>query len=151
MNFVQGFVLHISASKIKFLEAAEEMEIVKQDRHGTMREFTVDQLEEFLPEGAHVEDLLTIAERQTIVRHELENIRALPEDLHVPGLPTCTLYEGQSILQVCLHFNIVTKVYPLHDRDALKKLGRKWYMSLFEKQPIGEFRAIDVGCNIHFH
>lgn len=114
------------------------MEIVKEDRNGQMREFTVDQLEEFLPDGGHVEDLLTIAERQTIVLHELENIRALAEDMHVPGLPTCTLYEGQSVLQVCLHFNIITKVYPLHDKEALKKLGRKWYMSLFEKQPIGK-------------
>lgn len=130
------------------------MEIVKQDRNGQIREFTVDQLEEFLPEGGHVEDLLTIAERQTIVLHELENIRALAEDMHVPGLPTCTLYEGQSILQVCLHFKIVTKVYPLHDNEALKKLGRKWYMSLFEKQPIGEF-AIDFhyqrGCKLQFN
>ncbi|XP_063918070.1 anoctamin-10 isoform X2 [Zophobas morio] len=134
-----GWMLHLSASKIKFLETAEEMELMKEDKAGVMREFTVSQLEEFLPEGMHVDDLLTLAEKQTIVRHELENIRALAEDAHIPGYPTYTLYEGQSIFQVCVKFNIILNVYPLHDQEALKKLGKKWYMS-FGDQPIEEIR-----------
>ncbi|XP_044267516.1 anoctamin-10 isoform X1 [Tribolium madens] len=135
-----GWILHLSASKIKFLETAEEMELMKEDKTGMMREFTVGQLEDFLPDGMHVDDLLTLAEKQTIVRHELENIRALAEDEHIPGYPTYTLYEGQSIFQVCLKYKIIMKVYPLHDQEALKKLGRKWYMSLLAKQPIEEIR-----------
>lgn len=114
------------------------MEMVKKDQNGQMREFTVDQLEDFLPEGMHVDDLLTVAERQTIVRRELENIRALTEDTHVPGYPSAALYEGQSVLQVCLHDKIATQMYPLHDSEALKKLGKKWYLSFFKKQPFGE-------------
>lgn len=140
--FKQPIVVHISASKIKFLEAAEEMEIVKMDKNGQMREFTVTQLEEFLADGMSVEDLLTTSEKQTIVRHELENIRALPEDDHVPGFPTYDLYEGQSIIHVCLDYEIITKIYPLHDREALKKLGRKWYLSVFRKQPFGEYTEV---------
>lgn len=131
--------MHISASKIKFLEIAEEMEIVKEDKAGQMREFTVSQLEDFIPDGSHdVDDLLTIAERQTVVRHELDNIRALPEDDHIPGYPTYTLYEGQSIVQVCLQWDVITRLYPLHDHETLKKLGGKWYNSLFQKQPFGK-------------
>lgn len=114
------------------------MELVKEDRGGVMREFVVNQLEEFLHEGMHVDDLLTTAERQTIVRHELENIRALAEDEHIPGYPTYKLYEGQSIFQVCLKWQIITQVYPLHDQESLKKLGSKWYFSVFGKQPFGE-------------
>ncbi|KRT81314.1 hypothetical protein AMK59_4973, partial [Oryctes borbonicus] len=109
----EPIILHVSASKIKFLEAAEEMEIAKMDKNGQMREFTVEQLEDFLPEGMSVEDLLTNSERQTIVRHELENIRALAEDDHIPGFPSYTLYEGQSIIHVCQDCNIITKIYPL--------------------------------------
>jgi anoctamin-10 len=45
----------------------------------------------------HVDDLLTTAEREYIVRHELENIRARKEDEQVPGYPAFRLYEGQSI------------------------------------------------------
>lgn len=135
-----GYTLHISASKIKFLETAEEMELMKLDRSGQMREFTVAQLEDFLPEDMHVDDLLTMSERQTIVWHELDNIRALAEDDHIPGYTNYTLYEGQSIFQVCQKYKLVTKVYPLHDQEALKKLGQKWYLSLFEKQPFEEIR-----------
>ena len=108
------------------------------DKSGTMREFSVSKLEDFLPDDASVDDLFTVAEKQNIVRHELENIRALAEDGHVPGFPIHSLYEGQSILQVCLQFRIITKMYPLHDHDALKKLGRNWYLSLSQKQPFGK-------------
>jgi anoctamin-10 len=89
--------LHISASIIKFLEVAEELDLKKSDRCGLIREFTVSELDDFLEDGMHVDDLLTTAERQYIVRHELENIRALKEDDHVPGYPGFRLYEGQSI------------------------------------------------------
>ncbi|XP_065163565.1 anoctamin-10 isoform X3 [Atheta coriaria] len=139
-NIKDGIVLHISASQIKFLEAAEEMEIVKMDKHGVMREFVVNDLEEFLAEGMHTEDLLTVTERQKIVRHELENIRALAEDNFIPGYPNIDLYEGQSVLQVCLGKGIVSKVYPLHDRELLKKLGHSWYLTFFRTQPFAEIR-----------
>ncbi|KAJ8969671.1 hypothetical protein NQ317_002698 [Molorchus minor] len=130
------YVFHVSASKIKFLEVAEEMELRKKDRSGKMREFTVAQLEDFLPDDMHVDDLLTVAERQSIVRHELENVRALAEDDHIPGYATCNLYEGQSILQVCQEYGILTNMFPLHDHEVLKKFGKDWYMSALKKQPI---------------
>lgn len=95
--FFQGLTLHVSASKIKFLEVAEELELKKCDKNGLIREFNVSQLDDFLEDGMHVDDLLTTAERQHIVRHELENIRAQKEDDQVPGYPAFRLYEGQSI------------------------------------------------------
>ncbi|XP_067003378.1 anoctamin-10 isoform X2 [Anabrus simplex] len=139
-NGNKGITLHVSASKIKFLEVAEELELKKRDREGILREFTVSQLEDFLDEGMHMDDLLTTAERQRIVRHELENIRALMEDDHVPGHPGLSLYEGQSILQACLHWKLVEQLYPLHEKEVLKKLGKKWYGTLFRKQPFEEIR-----------
>lgn len=95
--FFQGLTLHVSASKIKLLEVAEELELKKRDKYGLIREFTVSQLDDFLEDGMHVDDLLTTAEREYIVRHELENIRAQKEDDQVPGYPAFRLYEGQSI------------------------------------------------------
>ncbi|XP_021939125.1 anoctamin-10 isoform X2 [Zootermopsis nevadensis] len=88
----------------------------------------------------HVDDLLTTAERQYIVRHELENIRTLKEDDQVPGYPAFRLYEGQSIVQMCLHWKLVKRMYPLHDMEALDKLGKKWYWALFQKQPFEDIR-----------
>nr|CAH7756325.1 unnamed protein product [Callosobruchus chinensis] len=140
VNTADNFILHISASKLKLLKVAEEIELVKADRFGKRREFTVAQLEDFVFDGMHVDDLLTDSEKQTIVRHELENIRALSEDKSLPGYSTHKFYESQSIFQACQHWGVVTKVYPLHDQETLKKLGRSWYMSLFAQQPLEEIR-----------
>ena len=41
-------------------------------------------------------------------------------------------------VQVCRHWKLVKRMYPLHDQEALEKLGKKWYWSLFGKQPLGE-------------
>lgn len=136
----EGAVLHISASTIKFLEAAEEMEIMKCDKNGINREFTVNNLEDFLPDGMHVDDFLTTAEKQKIIKHELENIRALPQENSIPGYPQYTLYEGQSIIHVCLTEHLIKTLYPLHDVESLKKLGNNWYMTLFGPQPLEEIR-----------
>ncbi|KAF5294189.1 hypothetical protein FQR65_LT10900 [Abscondita terminalis] len=135
-NEKEGVVLHISASKIKFLEAAEEMEIIKCDKSGQQREFTVSNLEDFLPDGMHVDDLLTCAEKQKIIKHELDNIRALPEDKHIFEYPNYTLYEGQSIIYLCRSKKLIESIYPVHDVETLKKLGKKWYLTLFGAQPI---------------
>lgn len=116
---------------------AEEIEIVKRDHSGVLREFLVSQLEDFLEEGMHVDDFLTTAERQTIVRHELENIRASVEENHVPGYHNICLYQGKSILQALLQAGIIEKIYALHDEDELRKLGSQWFMALFRKQPFG--------------
>lgn len=129
--------MHISASKIKFLQVAEEIEIVKKDRNGILREFIVSRMEDFLGEGMHVDDFLTTAERQTIVRHELENIRTLEGEHFIPGYNTAGLYTGKSILQSFIHEGLIEKIYPLHDLDALRKLGSTWFLTLFTKQPFG--------------
>lgn len=136
---MQGLILHISASKIKFLQIAEEIEITKKDKNGVLREFVVSQLEDFLSEGMHVDDFLTTAERQTIVRHELENIRTLEGEHFIPGYNTAGLYAGKSILQSLIHEGLIETIYPLHDLDALRKLGGKWFLTLFNKQPFGNF------------
>lgn len=115
------------------------MEIVKTDRNGQSREFSVNQLEEFLPDGMHVDDLFSTYEKQSIVRHELDNIRALPEDDHIPGYPDYPLYEGQSIIQACIQNELIQKMFPLHESEFLKKLGKKWYLSLLKKQPFGKY------------
>ncbi|XP_077290700.1 abnormal X segregation isoform X2 [Arctopsyche grandis] len=136
----EGLILHISASKIKFLQIAEEIEIVKKDRSGILREFVVSRMEDFLEEGMHVDDFLTTAERQTIVRHELENIRTLEGEHYIPSYNTAGLYTGKSILQSFIQEGLIEKIYPLHDLDALRKLGSTWFLTLFTKQPFEDIR-----------
>lgn len=87
----------MSASKFRILEVAEELELRKCDSAGLVREFVLTQSEDFVSDGMDPVDLFTTAERQTIVKHELENVRALPEENHLPGYPSIRLYQGQSI------------------------------------------------------
>ena len=41
-------------------------------------------------------------------------------------------------VELCQHWKLLKRMYPLHDQEALEKLGKKWYRSLFGKQPLGE-------------
>ncbi|XP_072377103.1 anoctamin-10 isoform X1 [Diabrotica undecimpunctata] len=145
-------ILHISATKLKLLEAAEEMEFMKEDKTGKVREFSVQFLEDFLPGSMQVDNLFSLTERQTITRHEVENIRALSEDKHIPGYPENHLYTGQSIVGVCQKYEIIKGMYALHDREVLKKLGRSWYMSIFGKQPYDEIKNyFGEAVTLYFH
>jgi len=40
---------------------------------------------------------LTMSEKQRIIRHELESIRALPNDFRIPAMPKVRLYSGEAI------------------------------------------------------
>lgn len=49
--------------------------------------FIIDDLDSFL----------TMAEKQKIILHEMEAVRATDEDPHIPGYETIKLYPGKSI------------------------------------------------------
>ncbi|XP_054284644.1 anoctamin-10 isoform X2 [Macrosteles quadrilineatus] len=132
-----SLMFHVSATNQKLLELAEEQNIRKSDSRGFVRDFTVQEQSEF----GCASDILSTAEKEYLVRHELENIRALENEKSVPGYSNkIHLYEGQSIFAACVHYNLLQQLFPLHDEDVLRKLGRKWYLSLFKKQPFEEIR-----------
>ncbi|GBP86664.1 Anoctamin-10 [Eumeta japonica] len=118
---------------------AEDHELVKIDSTGVQREFIASQLDDFLLEGMHVEDLFTTAEKQTLIRQELENLRALSDDKCIHGYITMTLYEGKSIMQTMVDYGLISDIYSLHDKEVLKKLSQEWCMS-FTDQPIDDIK-----------
>uniref|UniRef100_A0A0A9W9V8 Anoctamin n=1 Tax=Lygus hesperus TaxID=30085 RepID=A0A0A9W9V8_LYGHE len=136
----KNLTVHVTSGSQQLLELAEEMEIRKRDRHGVLREFTMHELEDFI-NPADKAELLSSSEKQTIVRHELENIRALNHEICVLGYPEYPLYEGQSILSACLHYGVIKQVYPLHDEEFIKKLGPKWYKQFLSPQPYEDIRV----------
>ena len=93
---LQNLTVHVTSGSQQLLELAEEMDIRKRDKHGVLREFTMHELEDFI-NPADKSELLSSSEKQTLVRHELENIRALSHEICVLGYPEYPLYEGQSI------------------------------------------------------
>ncbi|XP_039279552.1 anoctamin-10 isoform X2 [Nilaparvata lugens] len=138
-----GLILHVSANHFKLLELAEELDIRKRDRKGSIRDFTMSAMDDFinLQSSDCSSDILSTAEKQSLVRHELENIRALENENSVPGYTNIHLYEGQSILMACLHWRLILQIFPLHDEEEVKKLGKLWFMSLFSKQPFESIRG----------
>lgn len=91
--FQTSLLFHVSATHQRLLELAEEQNIRKKDLKGLLRDFTVIEKSEF----GSGSDILSTAEKAYLVRHELENIRALENEKTVPGYPKIHLYEGQSI------------------------------------------------------
>ncbi|CAL8104443.1 unnamed protein product [Orchesella dallaii] len=115
----EGLVVHVTAADWRQLEVAEILEIKKMDfkqEEPAPREFKFKELGRFLSEGMKVSQLLSPAEKQMVVLHELRNVRVKPGEKHVPGyddtihiLPGDSLQEIRSYFgdDVCLYFNFV--------------------------------------------
>lgn len=85
-------------------------------RSGVMKNFNVFCLEDFCLDGdMDVNSLLTQADRQIIVKHALDNIKANEHEKHVPGTEI-SLYHGESIIAACLNGEVIESVYALHDK-----------------------------------
>ncbi|KAI5704431.1 hypothetical protein M8J75_005228 [Diaphorina citri] len=148
----QGLILHISARSLRLLETAEDMELRKRDRHDSLRHFTINELEDFLPRSGDIGCFLTSTEKQSIVKHELDNVRAMCEDEYVPGYPQLKLYEGQSLVEALMHWKLIRQMFPLHDEEYLKALGHSWYKSLSKDQPFEDIHAyFGESIALYFH
>ncbi|XP_058412007.1 anoctamin-10 isoform X2 [Diceros bicornis minor] len=131
----------VGASKIRLLLGAEAVGLVKECNDNTMRAFTYGTRHNFKGFDDDNDDFLTMAERQFIIKHELENLRARDEKM-IPGYPQAKLYPGKSLLRRLLTSGIVIQVFPLHDNEALKKLEDSWYTRFALKyQPIDSIRG----------
>ncbi|XP_014249776.1 anoctamin-10 [Cimex lectularius] len=135
----QNLLLHVTCSEEKLLELAEEQEVRKKDKNGVLREFMVDELEEFI-EADFKDQLLTAAEKQVLVRHEIENVRALSHEMCILGYTEYPLYVGQSIISACLHYKLIKQVFPLHDQELVKKIGGSWYKSILDERHFEDIR-----------
>ncbi|XP_037040102.1 anoctamin-10 isoform X2 [Bradysia coprophila] len=137
----QGLVLHLSATSTKFFQMADELEIMKKSRSGVMKNFNVSSLDDFFVDGSmDVENILTSADKQIIVKHALDSIKASEHEKSLPGSEHVNFYHGQSIISACLEDGIVESVYPLQNKEFLKKFGPEWYLSSLKKQPVEKIR-----------
>ncbi|KAL9707566.1 hypothetical protein quinque_011084 [Culex quinquefasciatus] len=135
----QSLVLHISATQMKFLEIADDMGFMKRSKTGIIRNFNVACLDDFFyDENMALEDILTPADRQIVIKYALENIRAAEHEHHIPGTKI-QLYHGQSIIQAAQHKEIITNFYSLHCKPRLRKLRHVWVKPT-KHQPIDEIR-----------
>ncbi|XP_061529588.1 anoctamin-10 isoform X2 [Phycodurus eques] len=81
-----------------------------------------------------------MAECQHIIKHELETLRA-QDETHVPGYTQAKLYPGKSIIRRLLSKRILIQMFPLHDKEELKRLSFKWYRKVKTSlQPLDDIR-----------
>ncbi|XP_075601830.1 anoctamin-10 isoform X2 [Balearica regulorum gibbericeps] len=131
----------VGASHLRLLLGAETVGLVKECNDNSMRTFTYSSRKTFKDFADDNHNFLTMAECQYIIKHELENLRAKDEKI-IPGYPQAKLYPGKSIVRRLLTSGILVQIFPLHDREELKKLRHSWYGRVkVGYQPLDEIRC----------
>uniref|UniRef100_A0AAY4CMB6 Anoctamin n=1 Tax=Denticeps clupeoides TaxID=299321 RepID=A0AAY4CMB6_9TELE len=124
----------------RLLRGAEEVGLFKEFHDGSMRGFTFSNRERFRDFQGDGDGFLSAAECQYIIKHELDTLRARDE-AHVPGYPKAKLYPGKSIIRRLQSHSILVQVFPLHDKEELKRLSFSWYRRIkLSFQPLDDIR-----------
>ncbi|GBN99586.1 hypothetical protein AVEN_213989-1, partial [Araneus ventricosus] len=92
----EGIIVEVGARHIRLLEAAEVLEITKEDKNGNIREFVFSNLDLFLKPGVTMDNLLSTSEKQRVIFEEIMGIRSM-EKKKLIGYSDIILYPGQSI------------------------------------------------------
>uniref|UniRef100_A0A8C9W745 Anoctamin n=1 Tax=Scleropages formosus TaxID=113540 RepID=A0A8C9W745_SCLFO len=130
----------VGASRERLLVGAEDVGLVKEFNDGSMRGFTYANRENFKGFQGDGDNFLSMAECQFIVKHELDTLRARGET-HVPGYPKIRLYPGKSVVRRIQSKGILVQIFPLHDKEELKRLSSMWYQNVqLSFQPLDDIR-----------
>ncbi|KAB5571538.1 hypothetical protein PHYPO_G00226070 [Pangasianodon hypophthalmus] len=141
----------VAAPRCTLLRATEELGLCKADKEGNMNLFSFHDRNNF----NNINDMqkfLTLAERQYIVQHELESMRAV-KDQRIPGIPgdKGILKSRQNIFQKLQKAGVIQDVFPLCDEKKLNALGKEWYLQKrLWGQPLDSIHAY-FGGSIAFY
>uniref|UniRef100_A0AAR2LEF3 Anoctamin n=1 Tax=Pygocentrus nattereri TaxID=42514 RepID=A0AAR2LEF3_PYGNA len=135
----------------RLLSGAEDVGLFKEFYDGTMRGFTYANRESFKDFEGDGDGFLSIAECQYIIKHELDTLRAKGEK-YVPGYPKVKLYPGKSVIRRLQSKGILVQVFPLHDKEELKRLSFSWYRKIkLSYQPLDDIRHyFGEGLGLYF-
>ncbi|XP_076443628.1 anoctamin-8-like isoform X2 [Babylonia areolata] len=143
--------LYMTASYESLLQGAEELGIrkpLKSEFGGGIKEFVLEDQECFEGVGEE-ETFLTSQERQSIVHHMLNDLRAT-EGEELNGV---RFVEGQPIVPRLASKNVVSGVFPLHCQRDLIYLRQAWVLSFLKYQPldsITEYFGVKIGMYFAF-
>lgn len=89
-----------------------------------------------------IEDILTPADKQVVIKYALDNIKAQADERHIPGYSASFLYHGQSIVHAALSEELIVNMFSLHKKEFMKRLGDEWWNlgKIFKPQPIEKIR-----------
>ncbi|XP_029991547.1 anoctamin-10-like isoform X1 [Sphaeramia orbicularis] len=144
-----GDIIVVSAPRCTLLRATEELGLCKTYSSGEMEAFSYDDKDNF-KDSDNMSEFVTLAERQYIVKYELEGVRA-QKDLRVPGLSDdYTLQHRDNIWQKLRAAGVIVDMFPLHNQDQLKDLSEAWYCGNQLAQPLDSVNSY-FGSSIGFY
>ncbi|XP_036395746.1 anoctamin-10 [Megalops cyprinoides] len=133
-------VFVVGATWQRLLYGAEDVGLVKEFNDGSMRGFTYANKDNFRDFHGDGDGFLSMAECQYIVKHGLDILRA-KDETHIPGYPQVKLYPGKSIIRRMQSKGILLQIFPLHEKEGLKKLSLSWYRKVkLSYQPLDDIR-----------
>lgn len=93
-------------------------------------------------DGMTIEDILTPADKQVVLKYALENMKAKADERHFPGHQAILLYHGESIIHAAISEELIVNMFSLHDKEFMKRLGTEWWnlRKVFKPQPIERIR-----------
>uniref|UniRef100_A0A3Q1I642 Anoctamin n=1 Tax=Anabas testudineus TaxID=64144 RepID=A0A3Q1I642_ANATE len=130
----------VGASWQRLLSGAEDLGLFKEFSDGSMRAFTCANKLNFKEFKGDGDSFLSMAECQYIIKHELDTLRA-KDETHVPGYTQTKLYPGKSIVRRLQSKGILIQMFPLHEKEALKRLSFSWYKKVkLSLQPLDDIK-----------
>ncbi|CAF0826099.1 unnamed protein product [Didymodactylos carnosus] len=148
-------IMYVGALTDRLLEGGEELQIKKRYKDGTLREFLVADIKNF-ENGDDPDNFLSMSTKQRIIWEELQNLRPEPHEHAVPGAPMKSIDQNDdTILGLLKNLDYIVNVFPLHDKEELKRLEHTWYMTSnswlqFKPLPIRQVRDY-FGENVAFY
>ncbi|KAM6973471.1 anoctamin-10 [Aplochiton taeniatus] len=131
-----GDIIVVSAPRCTLLHATEELGLCKTHNNGDMENFSYHDRDNF-KNNDDMRKFLTLAERQYIIKYELDSLRAAKE-LSIPGLPVnlASIKARDNIYRKLLKAGVIVDMFPLHEREKLHALGKQWYSTRQLFQPL---------------
>eukprot|EP00063_Salmo_salar_P005019 XP_013979854.1 PREDICTED: anoctamin-10-like isoform X2 [Salmo salar] len=122
-----GDVIVVSAPRCTLLRATEDLGLCKKYHNGDMVAFSYNDRDNF-SDVDDMQEFLTLAERQYIVKYELDFLRA-QKGQKIPGVPESqgVLKARENICQKLEKAGVIKDIFPLHDKQRLTDLCRNWY------------------------
>ncbi|XP_068459931.1 anoctamin-10 [Clinocottus analis] len=144
-----GDIIVLSAPRCTLLKATEELGLCKTYHNEEMEAFSYNDRNNF-KNADNMEVFLTLAERQYIVKYELDGLRA-QRDLRVPGMAdNYTLQHRDNIWRKLGSAGVIVDTLPLHNPDQLKDLSEAWYSGNQLAQPLDSVNGY-FGSSVAFY
>lgn len=100
-----------------------------------MKNFNISCLDDFfVDDSMAVDNVLTLGDRQMLIKHAIDNIKATDFEKFIPGYEHSLLYHGESLIAACHNEGLIENIYSLRDRvESISLLIRFVYYSTHDK------------------